>query len=216
MSANGHDIRELSLDELGENYNANDLSLLSKHLISDPIDIAYNDTTHQLFIVRADGVMAVLNQHAASGVSAWCTYKTSGKFLSVAICDKKTYVVVQRADKVFLEYFDTTVLSDANQYEYSFVASSLPLRVSGHNVTRVKLRKIVARVMNTKSIHINTHRIPLPNDIYDDASSGFTGDVSLNCLGNQHDGTAPLWSLHGTETLPVTVLSVCMHGWYSV
>ncbi len=216
VSANGCDIRELSLDELGEHYNANDLSMLSKHLIQNPLDIAYNESLHQLFIVKQDGTMAVLNQNAALGVSAWGTYRTSGQFLSVTVCNQKTYVVVLRDDQVFLEYFDSNALRDADEYDYSFCASSLPLRISNHNVTRIKLRKIVVRIMDTKSIYINTHQAVLPNDIYDTASNGFTGDVSLNCLGTSHDGTRPLWTLHGSAAYPATVSSVCIHGWYSV
>ena len=40
VAASGRDIRELSLDEIGENYNANDLCAFAKHLMTTPIDIA--------------------------------------------------------------------------------------------------------------------------------------------------------------------------------
>ena len=86
VSRSGRDIRELSLDELGENYSANDLCALSKHLMNSPVDIAYNNTTRQLFLVLSNGTMSVLNQNASLGISAWGTYKTRGDFLSVAVC----------------------------------------------------------------------------------------------------------------------------------
>ena len=128
MSGNGRDIRELSLDEIGENYNANDLCSLSKHLLQSPIDMAYNINTHQLFVVRTDGVIALLKQNASLGISAWGTYKTDGKFLSVCVCDNKTYVVVQRSDNIYLEYFDSMEMYDCDTHSYSFTASSLPFR----------------------------------------------------------------------------------------
>lgn len=216
VSNNGRDIRELSLDELGEKYNATDLCALSKHLMHSPTDIAYNPTTRQLFVVRQDGIMAVLNQNNTLGISAWATYKTQGNFLSVVVCNEKTYVVVRRENGVFLEYFDAYTTIDNVRYNYSFTASSLPLRISHHNVSRVKLRKIVARVINTKSIYINQHRISLPDDIYTDQSDGYDGDVSINLLGTMHDCIQPIWTIHGAQPYSATVLSVTIHGWYAV
>lgn len=216
LSNNGRDIRELSLDDLGEKYNANDLCVFAKHLMSEPTDIAYNSTTRQLFVVQDNGLIAVLNQNAGLGISAWATYKTQGKFLSVTVSDETTYVAVQRDNGVFLEYFDTSALTDCGQYEFLCVASSLPMRVSNHEVSRIKLRKVSARVLNTKSICINQHNISLPNEIYDDASSGYTGDVSINLLGTQRDCMAPVWTIHSTQSYPLTILSVTTYGWYTV
>ncbi len=216
VSASGHDIRELGLDELGENYNAHDLCAFSKHLLTGPIDMAYNSATRQLFVVRSDGQMAVLNKNSSLGISAWGTYSTAGDFLSVAVSNNCTYVVTQRAEGVFLEYFSRAALQDCNQYNFAITASGLPLRASGHNVTRIRLRKVVARLLDTKSIHINSHRITLPNDVYAPDSSGFCGDVSINLLGTTYDGIKPLWTIHGTDSEPITILSVTIHGWYVV
>lgn len=216
VSNNGRDIRELSLDDLGEKYNATDLCAFSKHLMHAPVDIAYNAMTRQMFLVRQDGIMTVLNQNAALGISAWATYKTQGEFLSVAVCDTKTYVAVRRENGVCLEYFDSNATNDCSQYNFTFTASSLPLRISHHNVSRIKLRKVVARVLNTKSIYINNHRIALPNEVYDTDSDGFDGDVTINLLGTMSDCIRPVWTIHGSEPYPMTVLSVTIHGWYSV
>ena len=216
ISANGRDIRELALDDIGENYNAHDLCALSKHLLGAPLDIAYNATLHRLYVVRADGDMAVLNQNAALGISAWGTYKTHGQFLSVAVSDNKTYVLVRRENNVCLEYFDSNALIDSGKYVFSFAASGLPMRVSGHNMNKIRVRKITARVLDTKSVSINGHRITLPNEIYADGAPGYSGDVSVNLLGTMHDCIAPTWTVHGSQAYPVTVLSISIHGWYQV
>lgn len=216
VSGNGHDIRELSLDDIGENYNANDLCALAKHIMMSPIDIAYNADTRQLFVVRSDGKIAVLNQNAALGISAWGTYQTQGNFMSVSVCAGKTYVVVKRDDKIFLEYFNPDALIDAEKYNFSFTASGLPLRSSGHNASRIKIRKVASRVINTKSISINGQRITLPNEVYSASSSGYSGDVSINLLGTQKNTIEPIWTVHSNEAMPTTVLSVTVYGWYTV
>ncbi len=216
VSASGDDIRELGLDALGENYSANDLCAFSRHLINRPIDMAYNSSFRRLYVVCDDGSISVLNHNSGLGVSAWGKYKTAGQVLSVVVSAGVTYVVTHRNNGVFLERFSESELIDCGQYNFSYVASGLPLQSSGHSAVRVKMRKLVARVINTKSIHINSYRINLPNEIYSDGSSGYCGDVSINLLGTTHDCIKPLWTIHGTDAEPVTVLSVTMHGWYSV
>ena len=216
ISKNGRDIRELCLDELGEKYNANDLCAFAKHLMNSPVDIAYNDATKQLFVVLADGTMAVLNQNAALGISAWGRYVTSGQFRSVAVSGGNTYIVVTRDNINYLECFDIKCMSDVDKYDISFIASSLPLRVSHHNARSIKLRKIVARLLHSKSIYINNHRLTLPNEIYSPESDGFTGDISMNLLGTSHDAIAPIWTIHGNEPYPLTVLSISIHGTYNI
>jgi len=217
ISSSKKDIRELSLDELGENYNANDLCALAKHLMNNPVDLAYNDKTRQLFVVMAGGDMAVLNQNSALGISAWGTYKTQGDFKSVAVIDGQTFVVVRRGDGFALEKFADDRYGDARDNRgFSFTASALPLRTSAHNVRMLRIRKIVARVLNTKSLNINDMRISLPNEVYSDGAPGFSGDVSLNLLGCVRDCITPPWTIHGSESLPATVLSITMYGYYLV
>ena len=215
VSRNMRDIRELSLDDLGENYNANDLCAMSKHLMNEPIDLAYNQSSRQLFVVMQDGSMAVLNQNAGLGISAWGKYITDGEFISVTVVDDKTFVVVKRNDLISLEVFDKDALSDGD-YNFEFLAAGLPLRASGHNVSRLRIRKIVARVLNTKSLFINGKRITLPNDVYVDNAPGFNGDVSINLFGTSHDCINAPWTIQGNEQLPATILSVSLFGNYGI
>lgn len=212
----GRDIRELSLDELSENYNANDLCALAKHLMKEPVDIAYNDVTRQLFIVMNDGTLAVLNNNSALNISAWGRYTTYGLFKSVAVMNGETYVVVKRDDNFYLEKFSDAALNDAGRYSFSFTASALPVRMSGHNPRLLRIRKISARVLDTKSLFINDTRITLPNSVYDISSPGYSGDVEMNVLGTQRNCISVPWKIHGTDSLPVTILSVTLHGYYTV
>lgn len=216
ISAGKKDIRELSLDQLGEYYNANDLCAAAKHLMNDPVDLSYNPYTRQLFVVMANGDMAVLNQNSALGISAWGQYKTQGQFKSVATVGGETYVVVCRDDDFYLEKFSDSVLNDAGQYGFSFTAAAMPLRASGHNATMTRIRKISARVLDTKTLFINDARASLPNEIYADDAPGYTGDVSVNLLGMQRNCASAPWKISSSEQLPSTILSVAIYGYYIV
>lgn len=216
ISRSGRDIRELALDELGENYNARDLCAYAKHMMTGPVDAAYNADTRQLFVVMDDGDIAILNQNSALGISAWARYKTLGQFKSVAVIGGRTYVVTLRDNVPAIEYFDTAAMRDAVANDFAFSAAALPVHASGHGVTRLRLRKITARVLNTKSLFINDMRAVLPNRIYDADATGFSGDVSVGMLGTQYDCVASPWRIHGCEPMPATILSVTMHGRYTV
>lgn len=216
IAGGGRDIRELSLDDLGENYNANDLCSLSKHLMTDPIDLAYNDQKNQLFVVMANGDMAVLNKNSALGISAWGMYKTQGEFKSVAVMDGQTYVSVARGSDTFIEKFSDAALIDGNGFGFSYTASAMPLLSGKHGPTKIRVRKITARVTDTKSLFINGFRAMLPNETYADGAPGFTGDVSVNLLGTSIDTIQPLWQISSSESLPATILSITMNGWYTL
>ncbi len=210
------DIRELSLDALGENYNARDLCAASKHLMNTPIDLSYNEDTRQLYVVMINGDMATLNQNSALGISAWARYKTAGQFKSVATIGGVTYVIVQRGEEYCLERFSDDALNDANSYDFAYTAASLPLHASGHNVRTFRIRKISARILNTKTLFINGTRVEFPNEIYASDSNGYTGDVSVNLLGTHHNGTVAPWVISSDEQFPATILSVSMSGSYMV
>lgn len=210
------DIRELSLDALGENYNARDLCAASKHLMNTPIDLSYNEDTRQLYVVMINGDMATLNQNSALGISAWARYKTAGQFKSVATIGGVTYVIVQRGEEYCLERFSDDALNDADSYDFAYTAASLPLHASGHNVRTFRIRKISARILNTKTLFINGTRVEFPNEIYASDSNGYTGDVSVNLLGTHHNGTVAPWVISSDEQFPATILSVSMSGSYMV
>lgn len=210
------DIRELSLDALGENYNARDLCAVSKHLMNTPIDLSYNEDARQLYVVMINGDMATLNQNSALGISAWARYKTAGQFKSVATIGGVTYVIVQRGEEYCLERFSDDALNDADSYDFAYTAASLPLHASGHNVRTFRIRKISARILNTKTLFINGTRVEFPNEIYASDSNGYTGDVSVNLLGTHHNGTVAPWVISSDEQFPATILSVSMSGSYMV
>lgn len=216
ISESGTDIRELDLDDLGENYNATDLCVASKHLMKQPISVAYNQHTHQFFVVMRAGNMAVLNKYINTDISAWANYKTDGEIQYVGVLDNETYVVVKRDDVLYLEKFDEDYLSDSDNYDFSYTVSALPMITNGHTPRKIRARKISLRVKDTKSVFINGYRCEIPNDVYENGHIGYSGDLSMNLLGTQRDTMQPLWTISSNEQLPATILSVTVDGWYQV
>ena len=216
ISQSGKDVRELDLDDLSQHYNANDLCLLSKHLMNAPVSLAFNQSTHQLFIVMDDGYMAVLNKHPNTEINAWGKYITDGCFKYVSVFDNKTYVVVKRQNNFYLEKFDDDCLDDCQAYNFSYKISALPMIVNNHNPKKVRARKMSVRVINTKTLFINNYRVEIPNYIYEMDNPGYSGDLSLNLLGCQINTIEPLWTLSSDEQLNATILSVTVDGCYSI
>jgi hypothetical protein len=216
ISKNKKDIRELALDDFGQNYNANCLSTMSAHLINSPIDIAYNKNDKRLFVVMNDGDMAVLNHDESVGISAWGRYTTNGKFYSVAVCNGRTFVVTKRNDSFYLERFDNSEMVDATNKKYTVRAIGMPIMSSGHNVRKMQIRKIVARLHNSKTLFINNWRAELPTEIYADGAIGYSGDVSLNTVGTCRPIVDAPWEISTTDAMPMTVLGVTIYGRYQI
>ncbi len=216
ISQSGKDVRELDLDDLSQHYNANDLCSFSKHLMNNPVSVAFNQSTHQLFIVMDDGYMAVLNKHPNTEINAWGKYITEGDFKYVCVADNDTYVVVKRENKFYLEKFDKTYLTDAETYNFSYKISAFPLIVNNHNPKKIRVRKISLRVIDTKTVFINNYRVEIPNSVYEANKPGYCGDLSINLLGTQTNTMEPLWTISSDEQLNATILSVTVDGWYLI
>ena len=167
VSVSGKDIRELDLDTLNEKYNATDLCTYSKHLMNNPVSIAYNPGSHQLFVVMNDGYMAVFNKYTNTEIAAWTRYTTDGQFKYVSVINNETYVIVKRGNTSYLEKFDASCLNDSGQYGFSYCVSALPMIVNGHAPKKIRLRKLSLRVMNTKTLFVNNYRMEIPNWVSD-------------------------------------------------
>lgn len=216
ISGNLTDIRKLSLDTLGERYNADDLCAFSKHLIKQPTDIAYNKITKQLYIVNTDGTMAVLKHDANLEISAWSRYSAYGQFVSVAVSGSETFVVLCNNETYKLAKFSDTAMTDSGTNLIQCCAAGLPMTFSGHRPVKLRLRKINLRLWETKGAYINDMRVELPNNIYDTDCPGFSGDISMNFLGSTLDVSTVPWTISGAMAMPITVLSVTIYGQYEI
>lgn len=102
-------------------YQANNISLLSSHLLSDPIDMdirrsTSTDEADYVMIVNDDGSLTSFCTLRDQNINAFTLIETEGDFLNVGIDRSDMYFVVQRSinsvDRNYLEVFDSDLRVD--------------------------------------------------------------------------------------------------------
>lgn len=137
VEESGHAVRQFVYADNEKSYNATNLSLLSPHLVRNPQRMAVRRATDvypsdYLYLVNADGTMAVLNVLRNEGLLAWALFETDGRFEDVAVVGQDVYVIVQRsingAHMRFIEKLDVTHKLDCS---VKVLSSATPLGVPG-------------------------------------------------------------------------------------
>ncbi len=113
MSRNKQEIREFLYTDVEQAYQSTDLSLLSRHLIIDPIDQDFDQKRRLLFIIRGDGKFATLTNYRAEQVAAWTLHETDGLVKSVTIVGEDVYLLIDRGGIYSIEQFDNNLNLDA-------------------------------------------------------------------------------------------------------
>ncbi len=98
---NGKTCREYLFSESGEEYSSNSISLLSSHLINNPVDTAkltsVPDRTEQFyFLVNDDGTIAVFLSQRNEKIAGWMLWNTDGNYESVCCTTTDIYTSVNR------------------------------------------------------------------------------------------------------------------------
>lgn len=104
-------------------YQVQQISVLSSHLVKNPVDLAARrststDEADRLFIVNGDdGSMSVYSILVGQEVIAPSQFTTDGEFIAVATEISDTYCIVKRTinstDKYYLEKFDENLTLDS-------------------------------------------------------------------------------------------------------
>ncbi|MBN2751929.1 MAG: hypothetical protein JXQ84_04400 [Rhodospirillaceae bacterium] len=119
----GHNtVYEIVYDYETQSYHAEDVALLSGHLMRTPLDMAArlgneSDSANSLYVVNGDdGTVAVLNSRKAQKMTGWTLLKTQGVVRRVAVVGGKPYVLVRReiagVTRHFIERLDTDFCLD--------------------------------------------------------------------------------------------------------
>ena len=108
----GPQLREFLFTDTEQAYQANDLAMLSHHLIARPVEMSYDESRRLLHVVMTDGTMATLTAYREEQVSGWTLQETNGAILSVATVGDSTYALVERAGGIFIEMLDATLQAD--------------------------------------------------------------------------------------------------------
>jgi hypothetical protein len=109
----GKSLHEFVYTDVEQAYQANDLALVSRHLVDRPQSMAFDQANRHLHIVMADGGLATLTIYRAEQVTAWTRQETDGAFRAIAEIDGIVYLTVERGGGFFLERLDPVLGLDA-------------------------------------------------------------------------------------------------------
>ncbi|MCC7282184.1 MAG: hypothetical protein IT556_07350 [Acetobacteraceae bacterium] len=109
----GKSLHEFVYTDVEQAYQANDLALVSRHLVDRPQGMAFDQTRRLLHIVMGDGNLATLTIYRAEQVTAWTRQETDGAFRAVAEIDGNVYLATERAGRHALERLDDALALDA-------------------------------------------------------------------------------------------------------
>lgn len=118
-------MREFLWSELDQKYNSGNLTLLSSHLINDPVQMSYEPPkgdrdSDLVYVVNGDGTWAVFNSLRAQEISAWVGHGTqNGKIISVYTDNGVTYAEIERtvngSTVYYMEQFVESLLVDCSK-----------------------------------------------------------------------------------------------------
>jgi len=96
----GKMIRQFVFDDSEQAYKADPISLLSSHLISDPVQMcvisgAVNTAESFVFAQNFTGEIAVYNLNRVEGVAGWTRFETNGSFHSVTAIGNRVFAVIK-------------------------------------------------------------------------------------------------------------------------
>ncbi len=122
---NGQELREFIYTDVEQAYQSTDLALLSRHIITTPIDQDFDQRRRLLFLIRADGKFATLTVYRAEAVAAWTLHDTDGQAISVSAVGDNVYLLIKRGDNYFIELVDDTLHLDSALSGESGTATTL-------------------------------------------------------------------------------------------
>lgn len=117
----GKSLNEFAYSDVTLSYVSTSISLLSSHLITDPIELALRKTTStdesdQLYVLNGTGTMAVYSLLRSQNVVAPTRFLTDGEYKDVGVDIEDVYTVVKRTfdgtDYYFVELFVKERLTD--------------------------------------------------------------------------------------------------------
>lgn len=109
----GEGLREFLYTDSEQAYQANDIALLARHLVVDPVATAFDPARRLMLMVLADGTAAVATIDRNTSVVAWGRLDTAGLVRSAALHQGALHLLVERAGAVTLERLDEAVPVDA-------------------------------------------------------------------------------------------------------
>lgn len=118
MRNGGKSVMEGTYSFAQGSYEVANLNLLSAHVLTNPVSMAYRKQTNTdeadyLLVVNSNGTVSVLCTLRQQEINAWAICETEGEFLEVGTAGSAIYFVIRRGTKIFLEKFNDDLLVDS-------------------------------------------------------------------------------------------------------
>jgi hypothetical protein len=122
LSKGKKSLREFEYDDIKQAYLSPSVSLLSGHLIQDPIGLEVQTENDQgqesyAYILNTDGSLAVYMAMRNEKISSWSKWTTNGEFKNICSINGLVFAIVKRtidsAVVYLLELFDSSLTLDA-------------------------------------------------------------------------------------------------------
>ena len=113
VARNQEELREFIFTDLEQAYSATELSVVSRHIVTKPVDQDYDQKRRLLFIVRDDGKFATLTSFRSEKVAAWTLHETGGTVKSVSAVGDTVFMLVSRNGAYTIEEFDENLNTDS-------------------------------------------------------------------------------------------------------
>lgn len=119
IDSSGRTMRETTYNDSEKTYTPRNITMLSDHLVKDVVSMAMikgtsTDFSDLVFIVNANGTVAVLNTLRNEGIQGWTKWNTDGFIKDVTVVDKDVYFLVERGGNVFIELLKDGTYTDHN------------------------------------------------------------------------------------------------------
>ena len=122
VEAGGHIVRETKYSEVLRNFQAQNISVLSAHLLNDPIDLAHRRAVRSqendlVLIVNADGSLIQMTALRSENITGFTLRETQGRFRAVSVNSRQeTRLAVARrtagVERLWLERLDRDTVTD--------------------------------------------------------------------------------------------------------
>lgn len=129
----GKKVKNFVFDIQQYSYGSQDVSILSPHLIKNPVDAAVlknsqTEDAEYYFLVNNDGSLAVFQTVKSQEVQAWTLCLTDGQIMRIASVNSQIYFVIKRvinqADVYYIEKFDANYFTDCAVQQTHLVPTS--------------------------------------------------------------------------------------------
>jgi hypothetical protein len=130
LQRQGKSVNELLFTDTEATYIANNVTLLSGHLVKNPVDMALNratstDDTDRLYVVNGDdGTIMCISLLRSQSVIAPSEFVTDGLFKAVSVDVNTVYVVVARSVNGSTAYYVETFNRDLTMDSAKFANTS--------------------------------------------------------------------------------------------